>query len=494
MSTATSPNNGPDSVHGLQPDSREPQSHPTCSLTNKKRKIEEIPASSFFKTNEPSNFIPPALAPGRPRQIALRALQSDEKNRWKIFRSQSEAFEFCDSSGQRGLAIWAFEIDKSGRRRFVAASYHAFWRMYGRMLRKNVGAHFYEVIRNQRATKLYLDLEFQRAQNKGLDGEVMTHCVIEECFKVSNTARDDAVVILDSTTENKFSRHVIFQNICFHDNVQMGDFMLRVVQCVCEKDETSMLVFKEDGSRLPFVDLGVYTRNRCFRLVGSSKYGKTSRLMPENSGADRVSISRSDFYHSLACTVRKGVKLHGNRMAALAKRQAPAVKRMRSTDGTAAVTRERSQIGSYQNLDDYIYSLIIPSGGGIYNSSVMTESENVSYTIKGGYKYCANIGRHHKSNNVILIADLRARTMYQKCFDPDCRGFRSLPWQLPDEIFASVSARVDDDMLNGIMDQLEGRDGSNYNYDGGIPDDLLVTAVDQAVAQAVVQKVEPDQL
>ena len=40
-----------------------------------------------------------------------------------------------------------------------------------------------------------------------------------------------------------------------------------------------------EGKRIPFVDTGVYTRNRAFRLVMSSKAGKPARL--ENTGMAR---------------------------------------------------------------------------------------------------------------------------------------------------------------------------------------------------------------
>lgn len=55
----------------------------------------------------------------------------------------------------------------------------------------------------------------------------------------------------------------------------------------------------------------------------------------------------------------------------------------------------------------------------------------VSYAIKGGWRYCGRIGRHHKSNNVVLVVSLPRREMHQRCFDPDCRDFRSEPWCIP---------------------------------------------------------------
>jgi hypothetical protein len=55
----------------------------------------------------------------------------------------------------------------------------------------------------------------------------------------------------------------------------------------------------------------------------------------------------------------------------------------------------------------------------------------VSCGIKGGWRYCARIGRHHKSNSVVLVVSLPRREMHQRCFDPDCTDFRSEPWCIP---------------------------------------------------------------
>lgn len=40
-------------------------------------------------------------------------------------------------------------------------------------------------------------------------------------------------------------------------------------------------------------------------------------------------------------------------------------------------------------------------------------------------RYCERIGRQHKSNHVMYVVDIRRGNYYQKCHDPDCRGYRS---------------------------------------------------------------------
>lgn len=53
-----------------------------------------------------------------------------------------------------------------------------------------------------------------------------------------------------------------------------------------------------------------------------------------------------------------------------------------------------------------------------------------------GNKWCEAVGRHHKSNGVMLIVDTSRGVFYQKCYDPDCRAAskRSQDYPLPPHI------------------------------------------------------------
>lgn len=45
------------------------------------------------------------------------------------------------------------------------------------------------------------------------------------------------------------------------------------------------------------------------------------------------------------------------------------------------------------------------------------------YTVHGS-RYCQNVKREHKSNNVYIVVDMQKKVWSQKCFDPDCAHFR----------------------------------------------------------------------
>lgn len=54
-----------------------------------------------------------------------------------------------------------------------------------------------------------------------------------------------------------------------------------------------------------------------------------------------------------------------------------------------------------------------------------------AFTLLLLHRWCRNIGRQHKSNGVYIVVDLSAGLWWQKCFDPDCRAYRSETMPLP---------------------------------------------------------------
>ncbi|OBS66898.1 hypothetical protein A6R68_04558 [Neotoma lepida] len=94
--------------------------------------------------------------------------------------------------------------------------------------------HCYEVIPENAVCKLYFDLEFNKLANPGADGKKMVALLIEhvckaleELYNVHCSAED--VFNLDSSTEEKFSRHLIFQlhDVAFKDNIHVGEYLLK---------------------------------------------------------------------------------------------------------------------------------------------------------------------------------------------------------------------------------------------------------------------------
>ena len=64
---------------------------------------------------------------------------------------------------------------------------------------------------------------------------------------------------------------------------------------------------------------------------------------------------------------------------------------------------------------------------------------NMSYQMSEN-RFCENIGRAHKSNNIIWNIDMTCKTYWQSCHDPECRAanFRGTARELPMDVGAAV--------------------------------------------------------
>jgi len=85
----------------------------------------------------------------------------------------------------------------------------------------------------------------------------------------------------------------------------------------------------------------------------------------------------------------------------------------------------------FPEIDNFVRDLISSDNGYIRKCSTPTHSDLFIYDIAGNYKFCENIGRHHKSNNVRIVVDLKLGQYYQTCHDPECENFKSRNYQLP---------------------------------------------------------------
>jgi hypothetical protein len=162
-------------------------------------------------------------------------------------------------------------------------------------------------------------LEFSKAANpeitSALNYELLEEFIVELALEFQRhyelQVDRSCIVDLDSSTDTKFSRHFILHlpnQALFEDATAAGRFVRVFVGRLAEQIATGQLsksrpalakylfvksapVKKQSSqdsqlssqsdnetevpvSKTCFVDMGVYTRNRLFRLLGSSKFGK----------------------------------------------------------------------------------------------------------------------------------------------------------------------------------------------------------------------------
>eukprot|EP00736_Rhodelphis_marinus_P003027 Rmarinus@m.10610 len=324
---------------------------------------EEDPAGKKM-SDEDQNLLIVALRENA-KSIRLESMRSH--SRFHVFPTQAKALEFLSSAHvpktdfstsdldvESMWMLFAKEVSDTGCRKYVAATMSDFYNRYSMLAPDE--RHHYEVFREGAPCHLYFDLEFSTSLNPRAVGDVMVDALLrlvdhEASVLFRNSGRlwpsthshrgkmySFATVELDSSLPEKFSRHVIlrFPGLAFRDNYDVGLFV-RHVLCVAydlscesrsdhchsdreiwdanpgdEKDlrklaKTIFVDTPESNGKSPlsqtFVDAGVYSRNRCFRLLQSSKHAKCSYLEPTPSTSKTFPGTRELFFHSVASYV-----------------------------------------------------------------------------------------------------------------------------------------------------------------------------------------------
>lgn len=235
---------------------------------------------------------------------------------FKKYHLIKDAVVVSDKSGNLPI----FSLDKAnpktpGAKCFYTASYDLFWQYYSG-LNPNERC-FYETLLPNQLCHLYGDIEGLKGKNKTVDFEDLYSNLMKELesFLKSHLKLQKEtgirIVDLDSTTAKKFSKHCIFKidGCYFRNNYHCGAFMRRFQKYILEKyghpaggrnpffiwsdKETD---FKDHSNKVFFVDLGVYTLRRQFRLIGSSKRSVPRR--PLYLG-DKRTLTKPDFFDCL---------------------------------------------------------------------------------------------------------------------------------------------------------------------------------------------------
>ncbi|KAI9911470.1 hypothetical protein PsorP6_008931 [Peronosclerospora sorghi] len=432
------------------------------------------------------------------------------------FPRQQEAFEFADQvEAFRHQAmtthnmlpksedvhsddtprVFAYESAGDGKRRFLVASLAEFWKYYTKSRADQ--RHVYEIIREGVPCRLYLDLEFDRAINPHVDGDALVSTLLSllqlqfylsivlqmvlnylQCFqhRYGIHVRYQDIHQLDSSTPTKFSRHVIFHlpnGDLFASNLHAGTFVRKLINdlVVVNNDKetpdqlyTPFLLNKESQNdsvdkKQIFIDTGVYTRNRMFRVLGSSKFRKQAVLRSlRASSAPSGELEKATFLDSLVCPYPslEVVEHHQQIRPFRLLEGEPTIgcNQQLTATSTRRLTRSifESRRSIFPSLDAFIRSQatkggvqgeiraiqMFPSSNSDESASLSGEGTQRKQSVEAKKwnspypwmiiyhmtrnRWCGNIGRPHKSNNVMFAVDIAQRTFYQKCHDPVCHA------------------------------------------------------------------------
>ena len=396
--------------------------------------------------------------------------------------------------------IFAMETALHGKRRYVSAHLGRFMDHYWRECDVHT-RHYYELIREATPCRLYFDLEFTKHYNPHLT-TTMTEDLLTELFDeiqhqfqlfYSISIQHCDMVDLDSSTAHKFSRHWIMHlpgGVLFDDARAAGIFVKAMVSRLEKERKSGVLQAKgrellagnlfvnaEEATNEKvnpkltcIIDLGVYTRNRLFRLLNSNKFGKTCdatlRIAESNeyvfpkqfdnaekmtaaksrsSPDSRESESDADASFEKFCNSMSW-EAHAEALAATLVVPANSCKikfltlphpaELLSDDEQAQLcftprgggSSDKVQRGSpeygkspFSELDHFIVNTLGKRGNligsiGTWTLDYMLQPlpQTICYNMRDN-RFCENVARAHKSNNIIWNVHLIDRVCWQTC-------------------------------------------------------------------------------
>ncbi|XP_058694471.1 DNA-directed primase/polymerase protein isoform X4 [Poecile atricapillus] len=371
------------------------------------KKVEEL-ASHYERNPLPTVYKPRLSKPSMPSSV------------WKIFSRQAEAFSYVKTCNE-DVHVFALEKNtQSGQRFYLVTTYKELWFYYTKDCKTSL-MHCYEVIPAKDACKLYFDLEFYKPANPDADGKSMVKKLIElvsqklkELYDVNCSSKD--VLNLDSSTEEKFSRHLIFlpQKTVFKDNAHVGNFVRTILQPAIRLMESRAAVIPaEEAGHVFQCSAGVGLDGCLTNLTAVEDDSKDWPAAAHETKDMEMPHQGENLDFSFLIVNNK----EGNQQLFV------------DLD-----PMEGYQGSPYPEIDNFVRSLVNKDGlqGGIRQWSYFSLKELLIYDISG-YRWCENIGRAHKSNNIMILVDLKNEVWYQKCHDPVCReqNFKSQSFPLP---------------------------------------------------------------
>jgi hypothetical protein len=293
--------------------------------------------------------------------------------------------------------------------------------------------------------------------------------------------KPNAICDLDSTNDSKFSRHwIVHLDGLFQDAPAVGRFVKQLVGRLAEEMATGQLqdvrptlaqhlfVQTKDAAKTSyFIDLGVYTRNRLFRCWRSSKFGKTSCLeIASNNtfpfhnvppeGPPTTKATLQDFINANDWT-RHAQALAQTLVVPLEDSEGVFIfdipEDTTNTANGGPYPRKgmvhhpsisiRTAATPLPTLDQYVLAVLATKAGvpGAIRAWSMEYGRgdapiSITYQLVRN-RYCQQIGRSHKSNNVYWIVEFATWTCVQGCHDPECFG-RSSPMVIANEHLAPI--------------------------------------------------------
>lgn len=210
------------------------------------------------------------------------------------------------------------------------------------------------------------------------------------------------------------------------------------------------------------IDNGVYSRNRSFRLIYQSKFGKTATLKPAPDSCLANMHFSMQFLKSMSSFVPEGTPhfrhslvpagyAHSASVGIQIRPSCAAGRSQRAGSGVAGeqnrLMRFLAETWDYMKRDNEKGEGAQPSRKGFVTTMHEMSSQFFTVTL-GNNNFCFCKGSSHLANKIYLVVDRDNSSFRQKCYDPDCRHYGS-PW-FPIPAYFMETSDDEDELLASV--------------------------------------------
>jgi len=301
--------------------------------------------------------------------------------------------------------IIAEDINSTGTKQFYVDTLKNLNQLYISKTDK----HFYEVLVENKPSRLFLDVESD-TEIVNVDKLVEDLANVLLCFLQGNNSSVVPIFeVLDSSSSKKSSFHIICTNVYFANVYHVGAFVRRIV--------CGYLFNKEDCSA---IDTAVYTKNRMFRVNGSTKFG-SARVLKNDKPWDALLIQTpnpvSGVFQCKEVDLSSPVSTstHPKDLFEFDKDNEMWVSKVPHTISSAETTNTDTLL--LYPIFDWLDNTL---DAQIQRDNQMLQSDGVIW-VASGSKKCQIRNREHRGNHIKFKIDIGRQKVYQHCHDADCK-------------------------------------------------------------------------
>ena len=315
------------------------------------------------------------------------------------FTLQSALKHLC-----KNTVIIAQDNTANGQKVFFCEQIRTLIRKYATLEKK----HWYECLVEHRPSRIFLDVESTSSVNVNAI-VTFVQLSVRQMFGV-----DALVEVLDSSSVKKFSWHIIVMNGALRNVYHVGAFVRRMVLAMMHVMETNRASF--GSGEVSAIDTAVYTKNRMFRVAGSSKYG-SERILKNPKTWDTLLVQSGQFHNVYECKEIDGsepmsTSLSPEKLFVLVGPQ---------EWSRISMAKRTSQARTTCTLVSPVLDWLDRHLDAQCQRQSMTCSENGAFRVSTRSKKCCIAKRTHRGNNIWFELHLNSMQVFQRCYDEDCR-------------------------------------------------------------------------